>query len=87
MSYGEETCKETLHLPKLFDTKMNFSEGEGNAYDSKVMPMTLKDSLVFGRIHLGPVYLHYYFPNFLEIFLKGLFKKFKLSFHYFYLSV
>ena len=35
MSYGEETCKETLHLPKLFDTKMNFLEEEGNAYDSK----------------------------------------------------
>lgn len=65
MNYRKETYKETLHLLKLFDTQMNFLEGESNA-------MTLKDSLVFDRIHFGHTYLHYYFPNFLEIFLKSL---------------
>lgn len=35
MNYRKETYQETLHLLKLFDTQMNFLEGESNAYDTK----------------------------------------------------
>lgn len=66
MSYRKETCKEISHFSRFFDAKMNFLEGKGNAFNSP---------LVFCGIHFGPLYLHYYFPNFFEIFLKDLFKK------------
>ena len=33
--FMKRNLKETLHLLKLFDTQMNFLEGESNAYDTK----------------------------------------------------